>query len=49
MAKLYTQHVLKEQPRLQIQGLSGSKTTYDARSSPETAGHAAETRNSSLR
>jgi hypothetical protein len=25
MAKLYRQHVLKEQPTLQIQGLGGSK------------------------
>ena len=29
MAKLYRQHVLKEQPTLQIQGLGGSKKKQD--------------------
>ena len=29
MAKLYRQHVLKEQPTLQIQGLGGPKKTQD--------------------
>ena len=29
MAKLYAQHVLKEQPTLQIQGLGGAKKKSD--------------------
>ena len=29
MAKLYRQHVLKEQPTLQIQGLGGPKKKQD--------------------
>jgi hypothetical protein len=35
MAKLYAQHVLKEQPTLQIQGLWGKKPVQEVLHKPE--------------